>query len=122
MTAFGLDPGLVAAVPPMDAVVCHGDACNPNFMLAADGTCSGYIDLGSLGVTDRWADLAPALQSLEWNFGDGWQAPFLASYGIPDDRAKREFYTRVWNAVGNELSETLRGTRPSADPPAPCPP
>ena len=84
--------------PGVDRVVCHGDACNPNFLLDASGRCVGYVDLGRLGVGDRWADLAPALLSLGWNFGDGWQPAFLAGYGIEPDPAKQEFYTWLWNA------------------------
>ena len=84
--------------PTLDAVVCHGDACNPNFLLDEAGLCVGYVDLGMLGLGDRWADLAPALLSLGWNFGDGWQPAFLAGYGIEPDPAKQEFYTWLWNA------------------------
>ena len=84
--------------PELDPVVCHGDACNPNFLLDDEGRCVGYVDLGKLGVGDRWADLAPALLSLGWNFGDGWQDVFLAAYGVERDPAKQEFYTWLWNA------------------------
>ena len=84
--------------PDVDAVVCHGDACNPNFLLDEAGRCVAYVDLGRLGVGDRWADLAPALLSLGWNFGEGWQATFLESYGIDPNPAKQEFYTWLWNA------------------------
>lgn len=86
------------AWPGLDLVVCHGDACNPNFLLNADAECVGYVDLGTLGIADRWADLAPALMSLSWNFGDGWRPAFLAGYGIELDAAKLDFYTRLWNA------------------------
>ena len=50
--------------PALDLVVCHGDACNPNFLLADDGNFTGYVDLGGLGVADRWADLAVASRYL----------------------------------------------------------
>ncbi len=93
------DPGPPpAAWPGLDPVVCHGDACNPNFLLDGSGRCAGYVDLGKLGVGDRWADLGPALLSLGWNFGEGWQDAFLAGYGIARDEAKQDFYTRLWNA------------------------
>ncbi|MFT4293970.1 MAG: aminoglycoside 3'-phosphotransferase [Micropruina sp.] len=103
VTRFGLDPAFLAAVPPLDEVVCHGDACNPNFLIDADGEVSGYVDLGGLGLADRWADLAPALLSLGWNYGPGWEQPFLDGYGIADDPAKRAFYTDLWNGVGDTL-------------------
>ncbi len=61
---------LVGATPPVDKlVVCQGDACAPNTLLLEDGHWSGHLDLGSMGVADRWADLAIATWSAEWNFG-----------------------------------------------------
>ena len=110
VTRYGLDPAFVAAAPPVDPVVCHGDACNPNFLIGADKEVSGYVDLGGLGVADRWADLAPALLSLGWNYGPGWEPAFLDSYGIADDPAKRAFYTDLWNGVGTTLDRAeIRG-------------
>ena len=94
----GLDPALVDDTPEPDAVVCHGDACNPNFLLGDDAALTGYVDLGGLGVADRWADLAPALLSLGWNYGPGWEECFLSGYRIEPDEAKRAFYTALWNA------------------------
>lgn len=94
----GLDPAFLHRAAELDAVVCHGDACNPNFLLADDGALSGYVDLGNLGVADRWADLAPALMSLSWNYGQGWERTFLDAYGIDPDPGKQSFYTELWNA------------------------
>jgi len=85
-------------VPELDSVVCHGDACNPNFLVDEAGRCVAYVDLGRLGVGDRWADLAPALLSLGWNFGEGWEPAFLDAYGIAPDPGKQDFYTWLWNA------------------------
>jgi kanamycin kinase len=99
LAATSVLPPQLAEHPTMDAVVCHGDACNPNFLLDQTGHCVGYVDLGRLGVGDRWADLAPALLSLGWNFGEGWEPAFLDGYGIERDAAKQEFYTWVWNAI-----------------------
>ncbi|MFT3834756.1 MAG: phosphotransferase [Micropruina sp.] len=90
-------------MPPIDAVVCHGDACNPNFLIDDDGHFSGYVDLGGLGVADRWADLAPALLSLNWNYGKGWEPTFLDAYGIAPDETKWAFYTDLWNGVADQL-------------------
>ena len=49
-------------------VVCHGDACAPNTLIADNGTCSGRTDLGAMGVADGWADLAIATWSTVWNY------------------------------------------------------
>ena len=51
----------LSSSPPIDQlVVCHGDACAPNTLIDSDGSCSGHVDLGTLGIADRWADLAIA--------------------------------------------------------------
>lgn len=92
------DPSHLGGQSALDPVVCHGDACNPNFLLDDAGRCVGYVDLGRLGIADRWADLAPALLSLGWNFGPGWEDAFLDGYGIAPDPAKQRFYTRLWEA------------------------
>ena len=88
--------------PDLDPVVCHGDACNPNFLLLDDLSVGGYVDLARCGVGDRWADLAPASASVGWNFGDGLQPLLLEGYGvgrdIPMDAAKLDWYWRLWDA------------------------
>jgi aminoglycoside phosphotransferase len=78
---------LLADIPPVDRlVVCHGDSCAPNTLLTDDGRWSGHVDLGELGVADRWADLAVATWSTEWNYGPGWDKLLLQAYGVPPDR------------------------------------
>ncbi|MCW5951317.1 MAG: aminoglycoside 3'-phosphotransferase [Propionibacteriaceae bacterium] len=98
LTYQAIDRSQLGEQPSLDLVICHGDACNPNFLLDSAGRCVGYVDLGRLGVADRWADLAPALLSLGWNFGPDWEGAFLDGYGIAPDPAKLEFYTRLWQA------------------------
>jgi kanamycin kinase len=95
----GREASGIGEAPELDLVVCHGDACNPNFLLDDAGRCVGYVDLGTLGVADRWADLAAALLSLGWNYGDGWAGEFLSGYGIELDAAKLDYYTRLWDAA-----------------------
>lgn len=58
------------AQEPGDMVVCHGDACLPNFMVDPDTLeCTGLIDLGRLGTADRHADLS----LLQANARETWQ-------------------------------------------------
>jgi aminoglycoside phosphotransferase len=88
----------LADAPPVDRfVVCHGDTCAPNTLLTADGRCCGHVDLGSLGVTDRWADLAIATWSTQWNYGPGWEQPLLEAYGIAPDPARTRYYRLLWD-------------------------
>lgn len=78
-------------------VVCHGDACAPNTLLDEDGTFLGHVDLGALGVADRWADLAIATWSCDWNYGPGWQATLLRAYGVEPDPARTAYYRLLWD-------------------------
>ena len=78
-----------------DAVVCHGDYCLPN-VLVDDWQLSGYVDLGELGVADRWADLTMAGWSVTRNLGPGWEQRLFEAYGIAADPAKRAFYRRLY--------------------------
>ncbi len=88
-----------ADAPPVERlVVCHGDACAPNTLLAEDGTGAGHVDLGALGVADRWADIAVAARSTEWNHGPGWERALVAGYGVPFDDERMRFYRELWDA------------------------
>lgn len=85
-------------VPEIDkVVVCHGDACAPNTLLTEDGTWSGHVDLGSLGLADRWADLAVATWSLDWNYGPGWEHMLLDAYGVEPDPERTAYYRLLWD-------------------------
>jgi len=87
-----------AAIPPTDKlVVCHGDSCAPNTLLTADGRWSGHVDLGLLGVGDRWADLAVATWSAEWNYGPGWDGLLLDAYGVRPDPERTRYYRLLWD-------------------------
>ena len=84
-------------IPPADKlVVCHGDACAPNTLITDDGRWSGHVDLGDLGVADRWADLAIATWSTGWNYGPGWEQVLLDAYGIKPDEERTSYYRLLW--------------------------
>jgi kanamycin kinase len=99
---FGPPPWVTYPYPtscPTDRlVVCHGDACAPNTLIDDDGRCCGHVDLGDLGVADRWADLAIAMLSLPWNYPGSWEGDLLDAYGVERDEARIDHYQRLWNA------------------------
>lgn len=78
--------------------VCHGDFCAPNVLLQ-NWRGSGYVDLGELGVADRWWDLAVATWSVTWNYGPGYEDLFLAEYGVARDPARIDFYRLLYDLV-----------------------
>ncbi|BCJ37569.1 putative streptomycin phosphotransferase [Actinocatenispora thailandica] len=81
-----------------DPVVCHGDLCLPNVLFDPDSyRPTGVIDVGRLGVADRWCDLALATRSLTAanlnpQYGPWAAAAFLDRYGIPVDPDRIAFY------------------------------
>lgn len=90
----------LAEAPEVDRlVVCHGDACAPNTLLDDAGRWSAHVDLGRLGVADRWADLAVAAWSTEWNYGRGYEHLVYAAYGVEPDAERIAYYRRLWDAT-----------------------
>jgi aminoglycoside phosphotransferase len=79
-----------------DLVVCHGDYCPPN-VLITDGRVTAYVDLGELGVADRWWDLAVATRAVSGNYGPGLKGLFLAAYGTPPDPRRQAFYRLLYD-------------------------
>lgn len=94
-----LPTGLAEPPPVDDLVVCHGDPCAPNTLLREDGSRSGHVDMGALGVADRWADLAVAARNTEPNYGPGFVNPLLEAYGVPLDQERFDYYWRLWCAT-----------------------
>jgi kanamycin kinase len=92
-------PGSIGDRPPLDdPVVVHGDACAPNTLIDVDtGTWTGNVDFGDLAVGDRWADLAVASLSLDWNFGEGHQHELFDAYGIEPDEQRITYYRALWH-------------------------
>ena len=86
--------------PPIDRlVVCHADACCPNTLVGDDGCWTAHVDLGALGVGDRWADIAVAAMSTEWNYGPGWEDALIEAYRLIPDRDRLAYYRDLWNAT-----------------------
>jgi kanamycin kinase len=102
----------VGEAPPVDRlVVCHGDACAPNTLIDDDGRCCGHVDVGELGVADRWADLAVATLSLGWNYpGRNWEPEFFTAYGVEPDPARIDYYRRLWQAPDPASAPTSDST------------
>jgi kanamycin kinase len=97
-TSAAVPPALTDP-PPIDRlVVCHGDACAPNTLIDDHGSCCGHVDLGALGVADRWADLAVATLSLSWNYAGNWEAELLDAYGLAPDTVRTHYYRRLLQA------------------------
>ncbi|MEM7340736.1 MAG: aminoglycoside 3'-phosphotransferase [Actinomycetota bacterium] len=80
-----------------DPVLVHGDACAPNTLISDAGRWVGHVDLGDVAVGDRWADLAIASLSLDWNFGPGHQQAFFDAYGVDVDGPRLAYYRHLWH-------------------------
>jgi kanamycin kinase len=94
----GRTPSSIGPRPPTDElVVVHGDACAPNTLISLSGEWTGNVDFGDLAVGDKWADLAVASMSLDWNFGEGHQDEFFESYGIEPDEDRIQYYRSLWH-------------------------
>lgn len=91
-------PACLRDAPEPDLlVVCHGDACCPNTLVGDDGRWLAHVDLGALGVADRWADIAVASMSTEWNYGPGWEDALIDAYGVAPDPDRLAYYRALWN-------------------------
>jgi streptomycin 3"-kinase len=79
----------------LEPVVCHGDACLPNvFFDPTSLEVTGLIDVGRLGIADRYSDLALTTIQLydEWSADP---APFLEAYGLPKPDPRRLHFFRL---------------------------
>ena len=81
-----------------DLVVCHGDACLPNFLVDPESLeVTGMIDVHRLGVADRHLDLALATRSISDTglnpaYGPDAADQLLAAYGHEADAERLDFY------------------------------
>lgn len=94
----GRQPASLGPRPSLDdPVLVHGDACAPNTLISTGGTWIGNVDFGDLAVGDRWADLAVASLSLDWNFGEGHQHELFDAYGTKPDEHRIRYYRTLWH-------------------------
>ncbi|WP_229365907.1 APH(3') family aminoglycoside O-phosphotransferase [Fibrisoma montanum] len=78
-----------------DLVVTHGDFCLPNLILT-DWRLSGFIDVGTLGVGDRYQDLALCLRDLADELNTNrYDAHFLSAYGLTAVDTEKLRYFRL---------------------------
>jgi kanamycin kinase len=85
--------------PPVDrAVVCHGDATVPNTLLDRAGRFAAHVDVGDLGVGDRWSDIAVTTRSVTRRYGPGLEPLVLAAYGVAPDHDRTTYYRALWDA------------------------
>ena len=84
-----------------DLVICHGDACMPNFMVDPETLrCTGLIDLGRLGLADRHADFALMLANARESWETREQAQSARQIlvninGLTEDDGRLGFYLRL---------------------------
>lgn len=76
--------------------MCHGDYCFPN-MLLQHGRVTGYLDLGELGLADRWWDIAVGAWSVTWNVDPALEPLFYEAYGIEPDPERIRFYRLMYD-------------------------
>jgi aminoglycoside 3'-phosphotransferase II len=77
-----------------DLVVTHGDYCLPNILIDPETEAiTGFVDVGRMGVSDRYVDLALCSRSIGWNIGQRYIWNFMDAYGLKMDKAKYNFYT-----------------------------
>ena len=89
----------VGAPPPVDrAVVCHGDATVSNTLFDRAGRFAAHVDVGDLGVADRWSDIAVTTRSVTRRYGPGLEPLVLAAYGVAPDHERTTYYRALWDA------------------------
>jgi streptomycin 3"-kinase len=82
-------------------VVCHGDLCLPNILVApTTGEVQGLIDLGRLGTADPYGDITLLLATARETWTDEATArhadqEFARIYGTDLDPDRQDFYGRL---------------------------
>jgi aminoglycoside phosphotransferase len=75
-----------------ELVFTHGDYCLPN-ILGDRNKLTGFIDVGSGGIADKWQDIAIGIRSIRYNFNTKeYDEAFLEKIGIENDPEKMKYY------------------------------
>lgn len=84
---------LVENKPEQELVFSHGDYCLPNIFLK-NNYVSGFIDLGSCGIADKWQDISLCVRSLEHNLRNNkaYTDLLFEELGIERDNNKLRYY------------------------------
>ena len=86
--------------PEEDLVLSHGDFCLPNIFID-DGKFSGFVDVGRMGIADRYQDIALCYRSLHHNFSGIYGGESYSGYdesmlfealGMEPDYEKIRYY------------------------------
>lgn len=86
--------------PDEDLVLSHGDFCLPNVFIE-NGKFSGFVDIGRMGIADRYQDIALCCRSLHHNFSGVYSGKeyrgydekmFFDELGIEADYDKIRYY------------------------------
>ena len=64
---------------------------------------AAIVDLGKLGIADRWADLAVAGWSTDWNYGPGLDGLPYDTYGVDRDPQRIDYYRLLWDLARARL-------------------
>ena len=82
--------------PKGDLCLSHGDVSMPNVFIV-DGHLSGFIDVGNVGIRQKWYDIADLYVSIRRNFEcEDIADEFLKKLGIKDKRPV-EYYEMLIN-------------------------
>lgn len=92
---------------PYDPVLSHGDYCLPNLLLE-NGGISGFIDIGGIGIADRYSDIVDCHTSLKNNFNGFFGGKVYPDFdpdllfrklGMQPDEEKLRYYQLLTKAL-----------------------
>ena len=90
-----------------DPVLSHGDYCLPNLLLK-NGKISGFIDIGGIGIADRYSDIVDCWTSLKNNFNGFFGGKVYPDFnpdllfeklGMKPDADKLRYYQLITKAL-----------------------